>query len=443
MAPKQNGIGTSFHGISGRFSIVFSRVFRRGSLWGSPQAAGLIRNTETGTSGITACGRTDAIHYLWRIGKPIGAQRPIRTMTIQEIIDTIEAVCPRAYQENYDNSGVQVGDTRRMATGALLCVDVTEAVLEEAIRLGCNLVIAHHPLLFKPLKRLTGSSFIERCVQMAVRHDLVLYAAHTNADNAPQGLNAVLAERFGLTQTQPLEPLQGQLMELVTFVPSEHTEAVRQALWRAGAGRLGNYDCCSYSHSGVGTFRAGAGANPFVGTIGELHREEEERLSVILPAYRQGAVMQALRTAHPYELPAVSLIPLANEHPTAGGGIVGDLPEAMSEREMLLHIKEVFGLKVLAHSAWRERPVKRMAICGGSGAFMWKRAAQLGADLFLTGEAKYNDYFDAGEHLLLVTIGHYESEEVANELFMRIISQKFPTFATHRTTAGTNPINYL
>lgn len=372
--------------------------------------------------------------------EPLGSHSK---MIIQDIIEAIEAVCPRAYQESYDNSGVQVGDTKREATGALLCVDVTEAVLEEAIRLGCNLVIAHHPILFKPLKRLTGSSYVERCVELAVRHGLVLYAAHTNADNAPQGLNALLAERFGLLNTRPLEPLQGKLLELVTFVPTEYADAVRQALWQAGAGRLGHYDCCSFSHAGIGTFRAAEGANPFVGAISELHHEAEERISLVLPAYRQGAVLQALHAAHPYELPAVSLIPLANDHPSAGGGIVGDLPSPISEREMLLHIKEVFGLKVLSHSAWRERPLRRMAICGGSGAFMWRRAAQEGADLFLTGEAKYNDFFDAGEHLLLVTIGHYESEEVANELFMRIISQKFPTFATHKSSVATNPVNYL
>lgn len=364
-------------------------------------------------------------------------------MIIQDIINAIEAVCPLAYQENYDNSGVQVGDTRQEATGALLCVDVTEKVIDEAIQRGCNLIIAHHPLLFKPLKRITGSTYVERCVQKAIQKGIVLYAAHTNADNSPLGINALLAERFGLKNTQALEPLQGQLMELVTFVPAQHIDPVRQALWEAGAGAIGDYDCCSFGNLGMGSFRAKPGANPFVGEINELHHEEEIRLSLILPAYKQGAILQALQKAHPYEMPAVSLIPLANEHPSAGGGIVGDLPVAMDEQEMMLHIKSCFNLKNLAHSPRRGKKIKRLAICGGSGAFMWRAAARAKADLFLTGEAKYNDYFDVAEHLLLVTIGHYESEEVANELFTRIISQKFPNFATYKSSIETNPVNYL
>lgn len=366
-------------------------------------------------------------------------------MKIKDIIEVIEAKLPLWLQESYDNCGLQVGDPETEATGALLCVDLTELVIQEAIDRGCNLIIAHHPLLFKGLKRVGTSSYIERCVRQAVKADIAIYAAHTNADNAPEGLNALLARDLGLQDLQPLEPLSGKMCELVTFVPESHLARVQQALWSAGTGHIGAYDSCSYSSPGVGSFRALDGAAPFVGQLGELHHEPEIRLSVVLPESASRAVVSALRGAHPYEEPAYSLIPLANDYPGAGSGIVGNLPEPVPLVDLLPRIKAYFETERVSYSRCQEQEyvVQRIALCGGAGAFLWRAARRVGAELFVTGEAKYNDYFDVECRPILATVGHYESERVITRLLAQIISHKFPTFALYESQLNSNPVKSI
>lgn len=362
---------------------------------------------------------------------------------IREILREIELLAPLPLQESFDNAGVQVGDVNQFASGALLCLDVTEEVIEEAIDRGCNLIISHHPLAFRPFKSLTGCTYVERCLMKACKHDLVVYAAHTNLDNAVGGVNYRLAELLGLQNVCVLSPQQGALLKLVTFVPELQAEVVRHALFNAGAGSIGHYDCCSYSLQGEGTFRAREGCHPFCGEIGELHTEREVRIETILPAYKQTAVMRALLSAHPYEEPAFDFYPLSNSWSQAGSGVVGELPDAEDELSFLERVKHILKVGCVKYSKLTGRPIREVALCGGSGAFLIKEAIAYGADVLITGEAKYNDFYDVEDHILLAVVGHYESEVCTKDIFYNVISKKFPTFAVHFSNVNQNPVNYL
>ncbi|HHT30479.1 MULTISPECIES: Nif3-like dinuclear metal center hexameric protein [Petrimonas] len=364
-------------------------------------------------------------------------------MRIKEILQTIEALAPVPLQEDFDNCGLQVGDMNREATALLLSLDVTESVIDEAISLGCNLIISHHPLAFKPFKSLTGRTYVERCMIKAIRHDIAIYAAHTNLDNVLQGVNFKLAEMLGLQQLRILSPKRGLLLKLVTFVPESHAEYVRNALFNAGAGNIGNYESCSFNLHGEGTFKAGATANPFVGTVGKLHFEKEVRIETVLPRFKQPEVLRALLSVHPYEEPAYDFYPIENEWHQVGSGVVGVLPEAIPEQEFLYLLKDVFNLPTIRHTKLQNRDIHDVALCGGAGAFLIPQAIAYGADAFVTGEAKYNDFYDVDSRLLLAVVGHYESEVCTKEIFFDAITKKFPTFAVHKSAFDSNPVKYL
>jgi len=364
-------------------------------------------------------------------------------MKIREITNAIEQLAPLSLQESFDNSGVQVGDINNEARAALLCIDITEEVIDEAIALGCNLVISHHPLAFKPFKSLTGKSYIERCVMKACRNDIVIYAAHTNLDNAKEGINSYLAAKLNLEQMRILSPQQKMLLKLVTFVPEGYLDSVRSALFSAGAGKIGNYDLCSYSSQGFGTFRAGENTNPFCGNINEIHSEAECRLEVVLPLYKKTDVVQSLIAVHPYEEPAFDIYMLENVWNQAGSGIVGTLREEMEEDEFLYFMKDILRLNLIQHSRFSSKKIREVAICSGSGAFLIPQAIQYGADVFITGEAKYNDFYDVENKILLATIGHYESEICTKDIFYEYLSKKYPNFALNKSGYDENPVKYL
>lgn len=364
-------------------------------------------------------------------------------MKIKEILQTIEQLAPLPLQESFDNSGVQVGDISQEAKGVVVCIDVTESVVDEAIALGCNLIVSHHPLAFRSFKSLTGKTYVERCMMKACKHDIVVYAAHTNLDNARNGINYYLAAMLDLQNVRILDPQKGKLLKLVTYVPHAYVETVRSAMFNAGAGCIGNYNSCSYGVKGEGTFRAEEGASPFCGEIGELHSEPETRVEVVLPSFRQSEVLRALISVHPYEEPAYDFYALENEWMQAGSGIVGTLPEAQDEEDFLYLVKDTFHLECIQHSACRGKEVRDVAICSGSGAFLIPKAIGYGADVFITGEAKYNDFYDVEDRILLATIGHYESEIYTKNIFFDLISKKYPTFAVYMSGADSNPVNYL
>jgi dinuclear metal center YbgI/SA1388 family protein len=364
-------------------------------------------------------------------------------MKISQVIETLEDFAPLALQDSFDNSGLQVGDVSQKLTGILLCLDVTEEILDEAIELGYNLIVSHHPLLFKPIKTLTGSTYIERCVIKACRHNLVIYASHTNLDNAFGGVNFRLAGKIGLQNLNVLSPKKNSLLKLVTFVPEAQAEAVRNALFDVGVGHIGNYASCSFNVSGSGTFKAREGANPFVGNINELHTESEVRIETILPTFKKSAVLRTLLAIHPYEEPAYDFYPLENSWHRTGSGIVGELPSSEDEESFLQKLKTLFNLDCLKHSPFTGKRILKVALCGGSGAFLIPDAIHSGADVFITGEARYNDYLDVENRILLAVIGHYESEIITKEIFYDIITKKIATFAVHFSTVNANPVNYM
>lgn len=364
-------------------------------------------------------------------------------MKIKEVINALEMFAPLPLQDGFDNAGLQIGLTDAEATGALLCLDVTEAVVDEAIALGYNLIVSHHPLLFKGYKSLTGRDYVERCIMKAIKHDLVIFSMHTNLDNAPGGVNYKIAEKIGLEKVRILDAKADNLLKLVTFVPEKQADMVRQALFDAGCGNIGAYDACSYNVSGKGTFRAGVGTHPFCGKLGELHEEPEVRIETILPAFKESVVVQALLDAHPYEEPAYDLYPLRNTWNQVGAGIVGELKEPETETEFLKRIKQLFEVGCVKHSRMKGRLIQWVALCGGSGAFLLPHAVRCHADVFLTGEVKYHDYFSYENEILIAEIGHYESEQYTKEIFYSIIREKFPTLDIQMTRVNTNPIKYL
>ncbi len=364
-------------------------------------------------------------------------------MKIKEIVSALERFAPLPLQDGFDNAGLQIGLTEAEATGALLCLDVTESVIDEAIGLGYNLIISHHPLIFKGYKSITGKDYVERCILKAIKNDIVIYSAHTNLDNAQGGVNYKIAEKIGLKNVRILSEKEDSLLKLVTFVPVEQAEKVRTALFSAGCGHIGNYDSCSYNLEGEGTFRAMEGADPFCGEIGELHSEKEIRIETILPAFKKTSVLQALIEAHPYEEPAFDLYPLKNSWKQAGAGVIGELETPETELEFLKRIKKIFEVGCVKHNKLSGRLISKVALCGGAGAFLLPQAIASGADIFLTGEIRYHEYFGHENEILMAEIGHYESEQYTKEIFYSIIRDLFPNVELQLSKVNTNPIKYL
>ena len=373
----------------------------------------------------------------------IFAQISSCNMKIKDVIDALEMFAPLPLQDGFDNAGLQIGLTDAEVTGALLCLDVTEAVIDEAIALGYNLIVSHHPLLFKAIKSVTGRDYVTRCIMKAVKNDVTVYSMHTNLDNASRGVNYKMAEKIGLTNVRILEPKEGMLLKFVTFVPESKAEDVRNALFNAGCGCIGNYDSCSYNTDGTGTFRAKEGTHPYCGLIGELHEEKEVRIETILPAYRKTEILKILSDVHPYEEPAFDFYPLQNEWNQAGAGLVGELAEPETEHDFLSRIKKIFETGCVKHSNMTGRLIRKVALCGGAGAFLLPKAVRAHADVFITGEVKYHDYFYYENDILVAEVGHYESEQYTKEILYSIIRDKFPTLSIQMTRINTNPIKYF
>ena len=362
---------------------------------------------------------------------------------IKDIANALEMFAPLPLQDGFDNAGLQIGLTEAEVAGVLLCLDVTEAVVDEAVALGCNLIVSHHPLIFSPLKRITGSNYIERCVIKALANGIAIYSAHTNIDNAPGGVNYRIAEKLGLQNVRILVPKEDALLKLAVYVPVSAADAVRDALFAAGCGNIGNYDSCSYNVDGFGTFKANEGCNPFCGEVGELHREQEVRIETVLPAYLKNKVVAAMIKAHPYEEPAYDIYQLKNGWGSVGSGVIGELPAECDETEFLQCVKEKFNVGSVRHTPLLGKGVKRVALCGGAGGSFAGAALAAGADLYITGEARYHDLFNYTGKMVMAVIGHYESEQYTMDIFKEIIEKACPVVKVLTTTVNTNPVNYL
>lgn len=364
-------------------------------------------------------------------------------MRIQDLIDVLEQYAPPAFQEDFDNAGLLVGDASRECSGALCTLDATEAVIEEAAALGCNLVVTYHPILFKGLRRITGKTYVERAVVGAIRKDIALYAIHTNLDNVREGMNGKIASILGLQGVEPLEPKRGLLKKLFVFVPLTHADPVRQAIFDAGGGHIGRYSDCSFNTAGTGTYQAGEGATPFLGEVGVLHQEPEVKIEVIFYAHMEQRILKAMREAHPYEEVAYDVVSLENAHSGVGSGWIGTLPAALEEAAFLRLLRDVFHLSVVRHSPLLSKPVRRVAVCGGAGGFLTGRALGAGADWLVTADLKYHEFFGAEGRIVLADIGHFESEQYTPSLLYDILREKFSTFALFVSKVRTNPVQYF
>lgn len=363
-------------------------------------------------------------------------------MKVSDVIKELEKLAPTAYAEGFDNVGLLVGDTNADVSKILVTLDTLENVVDEAIEKGANLIVSFHPIIFSGLKKLTGKTYVERVAQKAIKHDINIYATHTALDNSQFGVNYQIAKQLKLQNTQILIPQNDTLRQLVTYAPLSSADQIREALNEAGAGNIGNYDACSFNLEGMGTFRALDGANPHLGEIGKIHFEKEVRISVVVPKHLEGKILQALKKAHPYEEVAYEMFELKNTNQTIGMGMIGELDKKMAEEEFLEFLKENMNTKIVRHSKFLNKKIKKVAVLGGSGSFAIARAKQRGADVFVTADLKYHDFFQAENQILLADIGHYESEQFTKNLLTTYLSEKFLNFAVLKSEINTNPVHY-
>lgn len=364
-------------------------------------------------------------------------------MKIAEVISFLESIAHPSLQENYDNAGLNIGSKDRECTGIICTLDTTEEVIREAIIKKCNLVVSHHPVIFGGLKKISGNNYVEKVIISAIKNDIAVYAIHTNLDNVMNGVSGKMANMLGLKNISILSEKSNTLKKLFTFAPVNKAEEIRNALFKAGGGHIGKYSECSFNMEGIGTFKGNEDANPYVGEISKQHHEKEIKIEVVFPAYLESSITRTLKVAHPYEEVAFDIINLSNSHQGIGSGVIGELPEQKTEEEFLNLLMDIFKIKALRHTALFKKLVKKIALCGGAGSFLIPMALKAGADVFVTGDIKYHDFFEANGQIIIADIGHYESEQFTIDLIKEFLEQKFHTFAVLKTEETTNPVRYF
>ncbi|MEP2025744.1 MAG: Nif3-like dinuclear metal center hexameric protein [Reichenbachiella sp.] len=364
-------------------------------------------------------------------------------MKINEIIGALNHWAPPAYQESYDNARLITGDPNSELTGILVSLDCTEEVVQEAIDKKANLIVAHHPIVFKGLKSFTGKNYVERTIIKAIKNDVAIFSIHTNLDNVNTGVNRMISERIGLNNGRTLAPKTNILSKLVTFVPTQDAQSVLDSLYQSGLGHVGNYDQCSFQIKGTGSFRPNEQARPVIGKTNERELVDEIRIEGIFPSHLKNKVVAALKKAHPYEEVAYYLTALENENQEVGSGMVGELESPMPILEFMQLLKDRFNLKVIRHTSFHKNEIKRIAVCGGSGSFLLGDAIRSGADIFITADFKYHEFFDAEQKIIIADIGHYESEVFTKELICNFLKEKFANIALNLSEVDTNPIKYF
>ncbi len=362
---------------------------------------------------------------------------------VKDITNYLEQWAPLCYQEDYDNSGLLIGTSDAVVTGVLICLDVTEDVMNEAIREGCNLIIAHHPIIFTKIKQITTATHTGRSIMQAIKHNIAIYAIHTNLDNIAEGINGCMAGRLNLQKQCILEPKTHTFQKLAVYVPLAYVDIVRDALHEAGAGHIGNYTRCSFMTAGIGTFQPNDMAHPTIGQKDILEQVNEYKLEVIYPNYLSKHIITALQKAHPYEEVAYLIQPLENKDNQVGGGMIGELKEPLDIHSFLSYLKDKMHLKHIRHSVPSNNNIKRVALCGGAGISLLPEAIKNGADAFITADVKYHNFLDAAEKLLLVDVGHYESEVSMRELLYNKLLQEYKNILLLISKSNTNPVCYF
>ncbi|MCW3106484.1 MAG: Nif3-like dinuclear metal center hexameric protein [Segetibacter sp.] len=370
-------------------------------------------------------------------------QKELNTVKIKNILEVLDELAPASYQESYDNAGLITGNSSVDCTGIICTLDATEEVILEAKQKGCNLVVAHHPIIFGGLKKITGKNYVERAIITAIKNDIAIYAIHTNLDNLLTGVNGKMADKLNLQNRKVLLHKQNNLMKLIVFVPVEDADKVREAIFKAGGGNIGKYSECSFNIKGKGTFTPGEGTDPHTGQVGKREETEEEKIEIIFPAYLKEKLISAMTEAHPYEEVAYDIIALNNYFQEVGSGLIGELEQPMEITAFLQLVKQQFGLQVIRHTPIITNEVKKIALCGGAGSFLIKNALSAGADVYITGDVKYHEFFDAENRLVIADIGHWESEQFTIDLLYDVLQSNFTTFAVLKSEVRTNPVNYF
>lgn len=367
----------------------------------------------------------------------------MQSITVQDVANYLNSQAHPSYQESYDNAGLMVGNPSSHVSGILTTLDITEKVLDEAIAHNCNMIVGHHPIIFKGLKTLTGKNYVERTVLKAIKNDIALYASHTNLDSVSSGVSAEICKRIGVENYRTLQPKSGTLQKITVFVPLENREQVMQAMATAGAGGIGNYSNCSFQVEGTGTFQPNSKANPHIGEAGKLERVQEARIEMIFPSHLQRKIVRAMQESHPYEEVAHYIHALENADQNIGLGMIGTLSEPMEERDFLRHVKTQMQTGCVKYTALRQKPIQKVAVCGGAGSFLRNIAKAQGADIFITGDCKHHEFFDADGKMIMVDIGHYESEQFTTQLLEKWLQAHFESLPVFASQVSTNPVNYL
>ncbi|WP_417445127.1 Nif3-like dinuclear metal center hexameric protein [Joostella sp.] len=364
-------------------------------------------------------------------------------MLIKDVINIIEEIAPLSYAEDFDNVGLLVGDKNENLTGVLVCLDTLEAVVDEAIEKKCNLIVSFHPIIFGGLKKITGKNYVERVVLKAIKNNIAIYSPHTALDNSFVGVNAKICDFLGLRNKKVLIPQKDTIKKLVTFVPNKNAEALRKALFEAGGGSIGNYEECSFNIKGTGSFKGNEASNPVVGTKGTTHYEEETQIGITFPKHKEGALLKALFNNHPYEEVAYEITSLENTNQHIGIGMIAELETTQNPIEFLKFVKERMQTGCVRHSELLNKKIKKVAVLGGSGAFAIPNAIAAGADIYITGDVKYHDFYKAENKIIIADIGHYETEQYTKDLLVEYLTKKITNFAIVLSVCNTNPVKYL
>jgi dinuclear metal center YbgI/SA1388 family protein len=363
--------------------------------------------------------------------------------TIKEISTILETMAPLAYAEDFDNVGLLVGDSATEVTGILVCHDALESVIEEAIAKKCNLIVCFHPIVFSGMKKITGKNYVERVVIKAIKNDIAIYAVHTALDNHQEGVNKIFCDALGLTNTKILIPKPNFIRKLVTYTIPENAEQVRNALFDAGAGNIGNYENCSFNSQGIGTYMGNEHSDPKIGNRFEFVEGNEIKIEVTFEKHLESKILKALFSKHAYEEVAYEIYELQNSHQNIGLGMIGELKKPMSEKDFLLFVKDKMQAEGIRHSQFTGKPIKKVAVLGGSGSFAIKNAISSGADAFLTADLKYHNFYEAENELILADIGHFESERYTKNYIVDYLRKKILNFAIILSEENTNPVKYL